>query len=596
MNLYQQKIAQLRDLMKKNHIDAYLILNSDPHLNEYLPDFYQNKTFISGFKGSAGTLIFTHEKAFLWTDGRYWLQAEKELKGSSIELQKQNHTNTFLNWLKENLKNNEILGTDFSLLSLNLFENLQTNCQARLKHIDLISPLWQNRPNLSKSKIYEHKIKYCGYSRQEKIKQIREKMQDLNAQNHLISSLDDIAWITNLRGSDIEYNPVFLSYLLIGQKTILLFIDQNKIDSKLEKKLNQDGIYIKNYCEIYQEIQKLRDTNLLIEPTKTTALLIQYLHKSVKIIKEINPSTYLKSIKTQKEIKHIENAMIEDGVALCRFFTWLEENIKKNKHISELDIDLKITEFRAKSPYYISNSFATIAGFNANGACVHYKATKKNFSYIKDNGLLLIDSGAQYENGTTDITRVVAIGKVSKEQIYDYTLVLKAHIAISSTIFPKDIPMPLLDAISRAPLWKNQLDYMHGTGHGVGYFLNVHEGPQTLSYFAPVLEKTKVKEGMLTSIEPGIYKKDKWGIRLENLVLNTKVKNPKNKDYGEFLYFKPLTLCPFELKCINKTLLNKDEKSWLNAYHKKVYNKLSIKLKNEPKVLKWLKNKTKIID
>ncbi|MBZ7954131.1 aminopeptidase P family protein [Campylobacter sp. W0018] len=596
MNLYQQKIAQLRDLMKKNHIDAYLILSSDPHLNEYLPDFYQNKTFISGFKGSAGTLIFTYEKAFLWTDGRYWLQAEKELKGSSIELQKQNHTNTFLNWLKENLKNNEILGTDFSLLSLNLFENLQTNCQARLKHIDLISPLWQNRPNLSKSKIYEHKIKYCGYSRQEKIKQIREKMQDLNAQNHLISSLDDIAWITNLRGSDIEYNPVFLSYLLIGQKTILFFIDQNKIDSKLEKKLNQDGIYIKNYCEIYQEIQKLRDTNLLIEPTKTTALLIQYLHKSVKIIKEINPSTYLKSIKTQKEIKHIENAMIEDGVALCRFFTWLEENIKKNKHISELDIDLKITEFRAKSPYYISNSFATIAGFNANGACVHYKATKKNFSYIKDNGLLLIDSGAQYENGTTDITRVVAIGKVSKEQIYDYTLVLKAHIAISSTIFPKDIPMPLLDAISRAPLWKNQLDYMHGTGHGVGYFLNVHEGPQTLSYFAPVLEKTKAKEGMLTSIEPGIYKKDKWGIRLENLVLNTKVKNPKNKDYGEFLYFKPLTLCPFELKCINKTLLNKDEKSWLNAYHKKVYNKLSIKLKNEPKVLKWLKNKTKIID
>ncbi|MGH2305788.1 aminopeptidase P family protein [Campylobacter taeniopygiae] len=596
MNLYQQKIAQLRDLMKKNHIDAYLILSSDPHLNEYLPDFYQNKTFISGFKGSAGTLIFTHEKAFLWTDGRYWLQAEKELKGSSIELQKQNHTNTFLNWLKENLKNNEILGTDFSLLSLNLFENLQTNCQARLKHIDLISPLWQNRPNLSKSKIYEHKIKYCGYSRQEKIKQIREKMQDLNAQNHLISSLDDIAWITNLRGSDIEYNPVFLSYLLIGQKTILLFIDQNKIDSKLEKKLNQDGIYIKNYCEIYQEIQKLRDTNLLIEPTKTTALLIQYLHKSVKIIKEINPSTYLKSIKTQKEIKHIENAMTEDGVALCRFFTWLEENIKKNKHISELDIDLKITEFRAKSPYYISNSFATIAGFNANGACVHYKATKKNFSYIKNNGLLLIDSGAQYENGTTDITRVVAIGKVSKEQIYDYTLVLKAHIAISSTIFPKDIPMPLLDAISRTPLWKNQLDYMHGTGHGVGYFLNVHEGPQTLSYFAPVLEKTKAKEGMLTSIEPGIYKKDKWGIRLENLVLNTKVKNPKNKDYGEFLYFKPLTLCPFELKCINKTLLNKDEKSWLNAYHKKVYNKLSIKLKNEPKVLKWLKNKTKIID
>ncbi|MBZ7941036.1 MULTISPECIES: aminopeptidase P family protein [Campylobacter] len=595
MNLYQKRIAQLRDLMKKHHLNAYLILSSDPHLNEYLPDFYQNKTFISGFKGSAGTLIITHEKALLWTDGRYWLQAERELKGTFIELQKQNNTNTFLNWLKKNLKKNEILGTDFSLLSLNLFKNLQTNYQIKLKHIDLISPLWKERPNLPISKIYEHKIKYCGYSRQQKISQIREKMQILNTQNHLISSLDDIAWITNLRANDIKYNPVFLSYLFINQKTILLFIDKNKIDSKLEKKLNQDGIYIKDYYEIYQEIQKLRNTNLLIEPTKTTALLIQYLHKSVKIIEEINPSTYLKSIKTQKEIKHIENAMIEDGVALARFFTWLEENIKKNECISELDIDFKITEFRAKSPYYISNSFATIAGFNANGACIHYKASKENFSYIKKNGLLLIDSGAQYENGTTDITRVIPIGQISKEQIYDYTLVLKAHIAISNTIFPKDIPMPLLDAISRAPLWKNQLDYMHGTGHGVGYFLNVHEGPQTLSYFSPALEKTKAKEGMLTSIEPGIYKKDKWGIRLENLVLNTKVKNPKNRDYGEFLYFKPLTLCPFESKCIDKTLLNKDEKLWLNTYHKKVYNKLSIKLKNEPKVLKWLKNKTKAI-
>lgn len=287
--------------------------------------------------------------------------------------------------------------------------------------------------------------------------------------------------------------------------------------------------------------------------------------------------------------------MIEDGVALCKFFAWLEENIENNTPISELDIDTKITEFRSQSPYYISNSFATIAGFNANAALPHYKAEKESFSYIQKNGLLLIDSGGQYKNGTTDITRVVAIGELNKEQIHDYTLVLKAHIAISSTVFPKDIAMPLLDAITRAPLWQEQLDYAHGTGHGVGYFLNVHEGPQTLSYFSPVLEKTKAKEGMLTSIEPGIYRTGKWGIRLENLVVNTKIKNPKNKDFGEFLYFKPLTLCPFEISCIDKTLLSTKEKAWINAYHKEVYEKLSPKLHDNPKALKWLKERTEAI-
>ncbi|EPZ0226719.1 aminopeptidase family protein P, partial [Campylobacter coli] len=401
--------------------------------------------------------------------------------------------------------------------------------------------------------------------------------------------------ITNLRGNDVCYNPIFLSHLLILEGKALLFIDREKIDFELEKKLNLDGICLKEYNKIQDELKKLQNTNLLIEPSKTTALLIEILDKSVEILEEINPSTHLKAIKTDKEIAHIQNAMIEDGVALCKFFTWLEENIKNNTQISELDIDTKITEFRSQSPYYISNSFSTIAGFNANAALPHYKAEKESFSYIQKNGLLLIDSGGQYKNGTTDITRVVAIGELNGEQIHDYTLVLKAHIAIASTIFPKDIAMPLLDAITRAPLWQEQLDYTHGTGHGVGYFLNVHEGPQTLSYFSPVLEKTKAKEGMLTSIEPGIYRTGKWGIRLENLVVNAKIENPKNKDFGEFLYFKPLTLCPFEISCINKTLLDTKEKAWINTYHKEVYEKLSPKLHDNLKALKWLKERTKAV-
>ncbi|TKX31972.1 aminopeptidase P family protein [Campylobacter estrildidarum] len=595
MNIYKQRVSELRTLMQKNNIDAYLILSADPHLSEYLPEYYKNRIFISGFTGSVGTVLITQDEAFLWVDGRYWLQADKELQGSGIVLQKQDVKNTFTKWLEKNLNTNQILGVDFALCPLSLKKDLQKTCKASLKHIDLITPLWHDRPALPKERIYEHEAHYCSYSREEKLKLVRQKMKNLNANTHLISSLDDIAWLTNLRGNDVDYNPVFLSHLLILEDKALLFVDSLKIDSELEKKLNLDGIWLKNYDEIITDLKKLQNTNLLIEPLKMTALFIDSLDKSVKIIEEINPSTHLKAAKNAKEIAHIQDAMIEDGVALCKLFAWLEEAIENNESISELDIDTKVSEFRAQSEYYLNDSFATIAGFNANAAYPHYKATKESFAYLEKDGLLLIDSGGQYKNGTTDITRVVPIGKPNEEQIHDYTLVLKAHIAISSVIFPKDIAMPLLDSITRAPLWQEQLDYIHGTGHGVGYFLNVHEGPQVLSYFSPVLEKTKAKEGMLTSIEPGIYKVNKWGIRLENLVIHTKVENPKNTDFGEFLYFKTVTLCPFEISCIDTNLLDKKEKTWLNNYHKEVFEKLSPKLKDHPKALAWLEKRTKAI-
>lgn len=595
MNIYKQRIAKLRQTMKENKIDAYLILSADPHLSEYLPEYYKNRVFISGFNGSVGTVLITQEEGFLWVDGRYWLQAQKELEGSGIVLQKQDAKNTFNKWLEQNLNENQILGVDFALLPLSLQKNLQENCKASLKHIDLISPLWDDRPSLPKEKIYEHELKYCSYTRSEKLQLIKAQMKNLNANAHLISSLDDIAWITNLRGNDVSYNPVFLSHLLILKDKTLLFVDKEKISLELEKRLNSDGIWIKNYDEIITELKKLTNLNLLIEPLKMTALLVNSLDKSVKIIEEINPSTHLKASKNAKEIAHIQDAMVEDGVALCKFFAWLEEAIENEELISELDVDTKASEFRAQSEFYLNDSFATIAGFNANAAYPHYKATKESFAYLKKDGLLLIDSGGQYKNGTTDITRVAPIGKPNAEQIHDYTLVLKAHIAISSVIFPKDIAMPLLDAITRVPLWQEQLDYIHGTGHGVGYFLNVHEGPQVLSYLAPVLEKTKAKEGMLTSIEPGIYKANKWGIRLENLVIHTRVENPKNTDFGEFLYFKPVTLCPFEISCIDVKMLDEKEKKWLNNYHKEVFEKLSPKLNNHPKALAWLEKRTKAI-
>lgn len=593
MNIFAKRVGKLREAMQEKGLDAYLVVSADPHLSEYLSEYYKVKDYLSGFQGSVGTLVFTQKEAYLWVDGRYWLQAQKQLEGSGIALQKQNKDNTFQNWLKKNLKQGQILGSDFAVLNLALKQELENFCT--LKHCDLITLMWSDRPSLPKAQIYAHEKVYCALSAKEKIALVRQKMCELGAENHLISSLDDIAYLTNLRGADVEYNPVFLSHLLIKQNETLLFVDEGKISSALKEELESEGILIYAYESVIEELKRLENTTLLIEPAKMTALLVEALNFSVKLVEEINPSTHLKAVKGAREISHIEDAMVEDGVALCRFFAWLEEALEQKQKINEVDIDTRITEFRAKSPFYISNSFATIAAFKGNGAFPHYKAERQNCLDIEGDGFLLIDSGGQYKNGTTDITRVVPVGVLCEEQIHDYTLVLKAHIAISRAIFPKNIAMPLLDAIARQPLWEEQLDYIHGTGHGVGYFLNVHEGPQVLSYFAPVLEKTRAKEGMLSSIEPGIYKAGKWGVRLENLVVNTKVENPKNSAYGEFLYFKPVTLCPFELSCIDVKLLDEKEKRWLNAYHQKVRDKLASRLKDEPKVLKWLEVRTKII-
>ncbi|MEB2806607.1 aminopeptidase P family protein [Campylobacter upsaliensis] len=593
MNIFAKRVGKLREAMQEKGLDAYLVVSADPHLSEYLSDYYKVKDYLSGFQGSVGTLVFTQKEAYLWVDGRYWLQAQKQLEGSGVVLQKQDKENTFQNWLKKNLKQGQILGSDFAVLNLALKKELEDFCT--LKHCDLIALMWSDRPSLPKAQIYAHEKAYCALSAKEKIALVRQKMCELGAENHLISSLDDIAYLTNLRGADVEYNPVFLSHLLIKQNETLLFVDEDKISSALKEELKSEGILIYAYESVIKELKSLENTTLLIEPTRMTALLVEALNSSVKLVEEINPSTHLKAVKGAREISHIEDAMVEDGVALCRFFAWLEEALEQKQKINEVDIDTRITEFRAKSPFYISNSFATIAAFKGNGAFPHYKAERQNCLDIEGDGFLLIDSGGQYKNGTTDITRVVPVGVLCEEQIHDYTLVLKAHIAISRAIFPKNIAMPLLDAITRQSLWEEQLDYIHGTGHGVGYFLNVHEGPQVLSYFAPVLEKTRAKEGMLTSIEPGIYKAEKWGVRLENLVVNTKVENPKNSAYGEFLYFKPVTLCPFELSCIDVNLLDEKEKKWLNAYHQKVKEKLAPRLQDEPKALKWLETRTKAI-
>ena len=585
-NIYQQRVAQLRALMVQEGLDAFLVLSADPHLSEYLPDFYKSRVFLSGFSGSVGTLLFTQDHAFLWVDGRYWLQAENELSGTGINLQKEDANNTFVGWIAKNLSVDSTLGTDFAVLNCELKKELEN--KIKLVCADLVAKLWENRPALPKAPIYE--ALNPSYTCKEKLAMVRKAMKELGAEYHLISSLDDIAWLTNLRGADVTYNPVFLAHLLITPDDVLLFVDRDKVCVALEEKLKNDGFSLYPYERTRECLGELRASGLLLEPRKVTALLLEGLPTSIKLIESINPSTHMKARKTDSEIAHIREAMVQDGVALCEFFAWFEEARARGESISELTIDEKLTAQRAKHPSYISDSFATIAGFNANGALPHYRATAESHAQILGDGLLLIDSGGQYQNGTTDITRVVPIGQINEAHKRDYTLVLKALINMSSASFPEDIPMPLIDAITRAPLWRENIDYMHGTGHGVGYFLNVHEGPQVLSYRAPALEKTKAKAGMITSIEPGIYRSGKWGIRLENLVANVPVDEPKEQDFGKFLRFETLTLCPFEPSCIEVGLLSESEKSWLNGYHEHVYASLSPHLGG--RALAWLEART----
>ncbi|WP_051420621.1 aminopeptidase P family protein [Helicobacter pametensis] len=592
MNPHQERLKLIRSEMLKAKIDAYLIPTSDPHLSEYIPLFWKSIEWISGFSGSAGTLLITQNEAMLWTDGRYWLQAEQQLQNTGFTLQKMSKANTYIHYLLTYIQAKQVIGIDGKILSLEtkeLLENelakqgiiLNTQC-------DLIAKIWLQRPPLKQEMIFEHPIEFAIQSREEKLALIQEKMQSLGATHHLINSLEDIAWITNLRGKDIQYNPVFMSYLLIDLHKATLFVQPNTLHKDLIKTLQESHIHLEDYEKITSSLHQLQDAKILIDPSRITTHLINCLSQSNTLIKTHNPSLFLKSIKNPAQIKHIKRAMEQDGIALCHFGYWLETSLDQGMKISELDIDTKLHAFRSSQAYFLEDSFPTIAGFNANGAQCHYRATRQNFSYIQDHGFLLVDSGGNYLNGTTDITRVFPIGHITHEQKQDYTLVLKAHIAMSSTIFPQGILMPMLDSLTRAPLWKRHLDYAHGTGHGVGYCLNVHEGPQVLSYYTLPQEKMKIYEGMITSIEPGIYREGKWGVRLENLVLTQL--DGENEIFGKFLRFEPLSLYPFEKNCLLLDLLTEEEIKWINAYHQEVYRRLSPFL--DEVMRSWLQEKT----
>lgn len=592
------KLENLRTIMKKYQQDAFIAMSADPHMSEYLPDYWKIRQWLTGFTGSVGTILVTQNFAGLWVDGRYWVQAEQQLENTGYVLQKQtpDPASTHLAWLSQHLakdakisvNGNTISTQQYSALSALAIEHnfvIQTD-------LDLIDQIWTERPALPLQPIWQMADDLNAQTRLEKITAIRHKLIQKKAAGHFISALDDIAWILNCRGRDVEYNPVFLAHLYIDHSRTVLFIDDAKLSTEMQQRFALDNIEILPYNASIEFLLELKQQNILIDPAKVSISSAQAIEQQSHLVQDINPSSLFKSRKHPSEIAHVRSAMTKDGVALCHFFHWLDNALADKESINELTIDEKISGFRAQQAGFIGLSFSTIAGFNANGALPHYRATEESFSEISGDGLLLIDSGAQYDEGTTDITRVVPIGTASAEQKCDYTLVLKSHIALAQSVFPEGIASPLLDAITRQTLWKYGLDYRHGTGHGVGYALNVHEDPQVISYYAPVTPSTKMREGMITSNEPGLYHQGKYGIRIENLVVN-KIKHFEDTTYGQFLEFETLTLCPINLMCIVLDLLSHDEKAWLNQYHQTVRERLAPHL--EGNVLNWLNENTQAI-
>lgn len=601
--LIQQRIAQLRSSMQQRGVDAIIVPSADPHLSEYLPEYWQARQWLSGFTGSVGTLVVTADFAGLWADSRYWVQAADQLADTGISLQKLKiGSPSHIQWLAEHLPAGSTVAVDGNVLSLaeqdkllDAFESRGTDAEIRLiTEQDLLTEIWPDRPSLPTAKLFAHPPEFLSQSAQQKLASVRKQMSEMGATHHLISSLDDIAWLTNLRGSDVDYNPVFLAHMLISEETATLFVDPSKVSEEIAQLLTDAGISVAPYDSIKDALSQLTPEDmLLIDPNKVAVGTLSQLGDGIQMLERIAPSTVLKAVKSDADIEHVREAMRQDGAALCEFFAEFERRLQAGERLSELDVDTMLIEVRSRQPHYVSPSFPTIAGFNENGALPHYRATQEKFSYLDGDGLLLIDSGAQYRNGTTDITRVVGIGEVNSAQKRDFTMVLRAHIALAVANFPDGIASPLIDAICRAPLWQAQMDYGHGTGHGVGYFLNVHEGPQVIAYAATTPPERAMKTGMISSNEPGLYREGKWGIRIENLVVNQPVANPQETEFGNYLHFETVTLCPIDTRLIEPSLLRVDEKAWLNDYHRHVFEQLKDRVEGE--ALVWLTERTQAI-
>lgn len=576
LNRVPERVAALRDVMRARDFAACIVPTADPHLSEYLPAHWKAREWLSGFTGSAGTLIVTADFAGLWTDSRYFSQAERQLAGSDIELVRLVVPDPleWLGWLGTRLAKGAIAACAPDMLSLAQERSVRERLGqrgARLNLEDLTAGLWKERPPLPAARIFEHPPEYALRTRTEKLNIVRSAMRAAGANCHLVSVLDEIAWVLNLRGSDVEYNPVFLAYLLIGARDATLFVNTAGLEPALQQQLQRDGVNIAPYASVGSVLGQLpKDAKLLLDPAHTAAETAGWIPRDAILEKSPGPITTAKAVKTEGELGHVRAAMRHDGVALVQAAQWLEAALARGERLTELDVGTKLRALRAAQPGFASESFATIAGYQANAALPHYRATPAAHARLEARGMLLIDSGAQYLGGTTDVTRVWALGETTAEQRRDVTLVLKGVIALSRAKFPRGVSGQQVDALARAPIWAAGADYGHGTGHGVGYCLNVHEGPQAIRP-PRSLPLVALEAGMITSIEPGIYKPGRHGVRIENLVATVPA---GGGEFGEFLAFDTLTLCPIDTRLLDPALLDTGEIAWLDAYHATVHERL----------------------
>lgn len=589
---YPEKLSEIRKQMQADNIQAYIIPSADPHISEYLPDHYKCIPFASGFTGSAGTLVITADFAGLWTDFRYFEQATEQLENSGFELVKQKvqHAPEYIQWLTERLDSGAVVASNEKLLSLLLGDLLTQQLSVKnisLANKDYLSSIWENRPDLPNQKAFLIAEKHIGQSVSSKLTEVRAALSKLGAAYHLVSSLDDMAWLFNIRGNDVSYNPVVLSFALINQDHAKLFISPDKLTSDDKALLLKEGVEVFDYEEIEDALKRIpENSSIFIDPKRNCFAYAKLIPATVKIVKDTNPSTQLKAVKNETELANTRTAMVKDGVAITRFLKWLSENVGKTL-ITELSAAAELLKFRAAQEGFVGDSFNTISAYKAHGALPHYGASEESNSEVKAEGLFLVDSGGQYFYGTTDITRTIPMGNNTEEEKTDYTLVLKGMIEGCKVRFPKGTCGYQIDAITRKPLWDYAINYGHGTGHGVGYFLNVHEGPQVLN---PTATPVAIELGMITSVEPGIYRPGKHGVRIENLV-NT-IKDVTN-EFNEFYAFECLTIAPISTKIVKKELLEQHQIDWLNGYNALVFEKLSPFLSDEE--VEWLAEESKSI-
>lgn len=586
------RIAALRAHIAQEQIQAFIIPSTDPHLSEYVAPHWQSREWISGFTGSAGTVVVTAKDAGLWTDSRYFLQAARQLEGTCITLYKEMlpETPNIPEFLSAHLQERDCVGIDGKMFSAEEVEHLQKELKKSgicIKSIaDPMQLLWTDRPAMPLAPAFVYDTKYAGMSFTEKLPAVRQAMEATGADSLLLSALDEIAWLLNIRGNDVHCNPVVVSYLLIEKDKVNYFVQPQKVTPELAEYFSANGISVHPYEEIGDYLNSFNAHSILMNPAKTNYAIYSAIRPGCLIINGASPVALLKAIRNKQEIAGIHAAMQRDGVALVKFLKWLDEAVPAGKE-TEISVDKKLHTFRAAQPLYMGESFDTIAGYKEHGAIVHYEATPETDVTLKPEGFLLLDSGAQYLDGTTDITRTIALGPLTEEEKTDYTLILKGHIALAMAVFPEGTRGAQLDVLARMPIWKERMNYLHGTGHGVGHFLNVHEGPQSIRMNE---NPVALQPGMVTSNEPGVYKAGSHGIRTENLVLTV----PAGEGmFGKYLKFETLTLCPICRKGIIKELLTAEEIGWLNDYHRTVYEKLSPDLNNDER--EWLKEACKAV-